>query len=232
VPFRTPTKVWALRRVAEVMAGGLGERVRGVTAVRPEHVPRSPEEIRPEFYFYFTTAIAGQTRRIEGRAPVLTYLQLGAIGAGVMVLILPWCFWEAAAFRPLRDASGIYLLNDVGWIIFTFAWPPFTAQLFAIGLSILCDTRTKPVYPRWLGYFNIWVALTIVPDNMVVLFKHGAFDWRGFFPYWFPFILWGVWALVMMVMTTKAINQEASEDPLVDDGWGAVDAAAAVVTAR
>jgi hypothetical protein len=167
--------------------------------------------------FPFGGAVTAQARRIEGAAPVLAYTQIAGLASGSLIFILPWCFWETAAFRPDRAASQIQLLNDVGWIIFTFSFVAFTAWNWALGLAILSDWRSKPIFPRWAGYYNIFVGVSFIPDIFVVFFKTGPFDWRGVIPYWEPFAVYGVWILVMMVLTVKAINREAEE--AAPAGW-------------
>jgi len=160
-------------------------------------------------FFPFGAALTAQARRIEGISPVLTYAQIAAIGSASLVFILPWVCWMTAAFRPERAASEIQLLNDLGWLIFTFSFVAFTSWNFMLGIAILSDTRRKPIFPRWAGYYNIFVGLVFMPDLLVPFFKTGPFDWRGVVPYWFPFAVYGVWILVMMVLTTKAINEQA-----------------------
>ena len=160
------------------------------------------------FFLPFGAAIAAQTRRIETAPPVLTYLQTACFAAGSLIFVIPWVCWETAAFRPERAATEIQLLNDLGWMCFVFAYVAFTAWLIAIGLAILSDTSRTPVYPRWLGYANFFVAVSFMPDNLIPFFKTGPFSWNGIFPYWLPFALYGIWILVMLRMTVKAINRE------------------------
>jgi hypothetical protein len=176
--------------------------------------------------FPFGAAISAQTRRIEGAAPVLSYTQIAAIGSGSLIFILPWCCWMTAAFRPARAASQIQLLNDLGWIIFTFSFVAFTAWNFAVGLAILSDTRKTPIFPRWCGYYNFFVGISFMPDILVVFFKKGPFDWRGIIPYWGPFTIYGLWILLMMVMTSKAIKAEADEERAGPEWAGRPDSAA------
>jgi hypothetical protein len=177
------------------------------------------------FLFFFFCAIATQTRRIEGGQPLLSYIQVAGIGCGSWVFLLPWVCWETAAFRPMQSPSVIQALNDVGWIIFTFAWWPYGAGLFAIAAAIFSDRRERPLFPRWCAYFNIWTAIAIAPDNLIVFWKHGPMDWRGFFPYWFAFVAWGSWVAVMMVMTLRAINTQDEENPTTEEVLAAKGAA-------
>ena len=149
-----------------------------------------------------------------------SYTQIAGMASGSLIFILPWCCWMTAAFRPARDASQIQLLNDLGWIIFTFSFVAFTAWNWALGLAILLDVREKPIFPRWVGYYNIFLGIAFVPDIFVVFFKTGPFDWRGVIPYWQPFAVYGIWILVMMVLTTSAIHREAEEANAVESSLG------------
>lgn len=158
--------------------------------------------------FPFGAAIAAQSRRLEGTSPVLTYIQVSGFASGTLIFIIPWVCWLTAAFRPERTDTEIMLLNDLGWMTFVFAFIAFTAWNFALGVAILSDTRKKPVFPRWLGYFNFFVGIAFVPDICVPFFKTGAFSWEGIFPFYLPLLVYLVWILVQMWFTSKAIMDD------------------------
>lgn len=160
----------------------------------------------------FGSAIAGQTRRITRLPQALIYLQVASLGSASLIFIIPWIFWQTAAYRLDRAPSEILMLNDLGWMSFVFPYIAFTAWNFAIALSIFCDTGEKPVYPRWMAYYNIFVGLSFVPDQFIPFFKTGVFAWNGLIPYWIPFAIYGVWILVTMAMTVKAIKREETDD--------------------
>jgi MFS family permease len=165
-------------------------------------------------FLVFGGVIADQTRRIKSAPVVLTYIQIASFGAGSLIFVIPWVCWQTAAFRPEREATQIMLLNDLGWMTFVFSYVAFTAWLIAIGVAILADVAPSPVYPRWLGYFNIVVAVIFVPDNVIPFFKTGPFGWNGIFPYWIPFVSYGIWILMMLRYTVVAINAELHEPTL------------------
>jgi hypothetical protein len=164
------------------------------------------------FLLAFGAGIAGQTGRIRHHPPALTYLQIAAFAAGSLIFVIPWVCWQTAAYRLDRAPSEILLLNDLGWMSFVFPYIAFTAWNFAIALSIFCDTSDRPVYPRWLAYLNIFVGLSFVPDQFIPFFKTGVFAWNGLIPYWIPFVIYGIWILVTMIMTVKAIRREEEEE--------------------
>jgi len=160
------------------------------------------------FLLAFGAVIAAQTRRIEGASPVLAYIQVAGLASGSLIFVMPWIFWFVAAFRPERAESQIYLLNDLGWITFVTAFVAFSAWLLAVGAAILTDARREPLFPRWLGYSNIFVAVSFVPDICVPFFKSGAFSWTGVFPFYLPFTTYLVWIILMMVYTARAIRRD------------------------
>lgn len=49
LPYQVPTKTWALGRVAQVLAAGAYERVRGAPAAGRSDVPRSPWDVSAEW---------------------------------------------------------------------------------------------------------------------------------------------------------------------------------------
>jgi hypothetical protein len=160
----------------------------------------------------FGAGIAGQIRKIKNLPPALTYMQVASVGSASLIFVIPWIFWQTAAYRLDRAPSEILLLNDLGWMSFVFPYIAFTAWNFAIALSIFCDTAKNPVYPCWMAYYNIFVGLSFVPDQFIPFFKSGVFAWNGLIPYWIPFVIYGIWILVTMTMTVKAIRREEAEE--------------------
>jgi hypothetical protein len=68
------------------------------------------------FYLPWTAVLSAQMARIEGKFPVLSFLQLLGGGLTVMVVSFSAFFWVAAAFRPERAPALIQLLTDLGWL--------------------------------------------------------------------------------------------------------------------
>ncbi|HAD08622.1 MAG TPA: hypothetical protein DCF62_04000 [Porticoccaceae bacterium] len=158
----------------------------------------------------WVAVIANQMRRIEGNSPVLTYTMLVAGAVGVVILVLPTMTWTVAAFRPERAPELILLLNDFGWLLFVMTFSPFFVQNMAIGLAIFSDFASEPVFPRWLGYFNIWVAILFVPGGLITFFKTGPFAWDGILAFWLPLVIFFAWFLVMFVVLLQTIRRQAN----------------------
>jgi hypothetical protein len=163
-------------------------------------------------FLAFGSGIVGQTRRIRGVAPAVTFFQISSYASAVLLILLPLICWFTAAFRPeTRSADSIQLINDFGWISFVIGFPPFVTWVFATGVAILSDQSEKPLYPRWSGYLSLCMALIQVMALMLVFFKVGPFAWNGLFSWYIPFTDFFAWFVVITVLTIKAINKPEYE---------------------
>ena len=154
--------------------------------------------------------VAVQMLRFEGRRPVLTALH-AVTGTTVYVLLnLFAVFLVAAAFRPERAADSIQLMHDVGWFMAFLAAPVFCTQALAVGCAVLGDRGSATtVYPRWLGYVGIWVAILLLPGTLLLFFHDGPFAYHGVISYWIPLFTFGGWMAAQSWCALRAAQSEA-----------------------
>ena len=162
------------------------------------------------FTIPWIAVIAVHMKRAEGPMPLFTIMQVVAGAVTVVILLVPFVIWTAAAFRPDRAPELIQLLNDFGWLLIVMTFGPFFVQLVSIGLAILFDKNDKPVFPRWLAYFNIWVAVLFIPGALITYFKSGPFAWNGILAFWLPLAVFMGWYLVMFFALLKVIKEQPS----------------------
>jgi hypothetical protein len=159
----------------------------------------------------FAAVMAQFIARIEGTPGVLTYTFLLG-GAGNMVLTFyPPVWWLTAAFRPDRPADLIHLVNDMAWLQFLGGVSMYLAMPLAVMVASLCDKSAQPVFPRWCGYANGWLALTILPDQLLFFFQKGVFAWNGLFGIWIPVVVFSAFFIVNVVVLRQAILRERSQ---------------------
>jgi hypothetical protein len=163
------------------------------------------------FYVWFTAVISGQMRRIPGVHPTVVNAQLAGGAFGCLTFLVPALLFAVTAFRPDRSPDATLLLNDMSWIILVMPWIPFMAQYFAFAFAILSDPGPRPVFPRWLAYFNIWTELMFTPAIILPFFKSGPFAWNGVFVFWVPATAFTALFIVNTTFLIKAINSEAAE---------------------
>jgi hypothetical protein len=153
----------------------------------------------------FFAEISAQLKRIEGRIPSLAYVQLACGAVLVVEFILPLFFWLTAAYRPYsRDPGITQALNDLAWLPFVGATSSVFCQFLAIGLAVLGERGSVPVFPRWAGYFNIWMALMVTPGTVCVFVKDGPFAWNGVLSFWIPLSAFTVWLATMTALLVRA----------------------------
>jgi hypothetical protein len=155
--------------------------------------------------------ISTQMKRIEGPSGPLSQIQLGCGVLGVLLFTIPTFFWQAAAYDPHRSPEITQALHVAGWLPFIAAIFPAIMQNLSIAGAVFTDKRANPVFPRWLGYANIWIATLFLPSGMVLFFHHGPFSWNGIFTFWLAATVFGIWFIAMIVCMLKAIAQQEAE---------------------
>lgn len=147
-------------------------------------------------------------RQLEGRYPVFTVVQIVCLSAVmVTVTFLPLVF-ALAGYRAGEIPPDITrTINDLGWFIFLYPWPPVTLWLLALGVAILRDTSHTQTFPRWAAYLSFWVAFAVAPGGLIGLFKSGPLAWNGVLAYWIPFSQFFIWVVAMTVLMQKAAKR-------------------------
>lgn len=159
----------------------------------------------------FVSAISVQMKRIEGQHSPLANAQLGLGMLMILLFVIPCFMLGTAAFRPERDPQLIMLLNDAGWLPFVGAFQCTFIQLLAIAICIFQDKEQR-VFPRWLGFYNLWMAFLLFPAGLVLFFKRGPFAWDGLLAFWFVVVVFCGWFLLMAWQLRKAILRQLAEE--------------------
>lgn len=149
--------------------------------------------------------ITAQMRRIEGPNHVLANFQLTAAAIGVLGVEFPAFFWLAISYRPDTPQDIITVFNDLSWFIIISGVSSAICQNLALGICILGDASPQKVYPRWLGFWNIWLSLAYLPGVFIPFFKTGPFTWSGILGFWVVVSGFFIWLALNYVYTLKAI---------------------------
>jgi hypothetical protein len=162
------------------------------------------------FLLSWAAVISEQMRRIPGCASALVYTQMLAGATGMIFLADSCLLWGLAGFRPEHDPAIAQMLNDLAWLSLIVPVSCAIFQALAIGIAILGDKSEQPLFPRWSGYFNLWIGVSFVPGFAALFFKSGPFAWNGILPFWIPLSTLGAWLVVMTVLLLKALKVESS----------------------
>ena len=152
-------------------------------------------------------AFSAQMRRIEGPHHTLANLQMLSAAIGVIALQIPGALWLAISYRDGIDASVVVTLNDVAWFFLLGAVGSAVMQNFSLAVCILGTDGS--VYPRWLGYANLWLMTGLVFGVFIPFFKTGPLAWNGVIGFWVVATAFFAWAILMWLYTVRAIKTEA-----------------------
>jgi hypothetical protein len=153
-------------------------------------------------------SLASLTRLLEGRSAVVTFTQVTCISVVTVIVVFAPLIWALAAFRPGEiDPDVTRSINDLGWFLFLYPWPPLMIWLGVTGWAILGDQSTEPLFPRWTAYLSFWTALLSVPGGLISFFKLGPFSWNGLFAYWVPLGVFFVWVVGMSTVMVRATRR-------------------------
>lgn len=150
-------------------------------------------------------AIANQMQRIEGPYPALAKMQLLMAPLVALAVQIPAGLWLAAGYRPGLSDSAIVTLNDIAWFFLLGAVGPGFVQMMSVVLCVLQGDGS--IYPRWVGYAVLWVALLDIPGAVLMFFKTGPLAWNGLIAFWVVAIAFFVWAILIWVYTARAIKR-------------------------
>lgn len=154
-------------------------------------------------------------KRAEGEFAPWAYTQLAAGVGSVIVFVIPLWNVQAAVYRAERSPQTVQALSDLGWLPFVGGWALPATQSAALAVVILADRstdrRAAPTFPRWAGYFNIWIALLYVPAILLPFFKSGPLAWDGVLPFWLGAAAFFGWIVVMTVLSLRALRTIGTE---------------------
>jgi hypothetical protein len=160
----------------------------------------------------WAAAVATQTRRGSPGHPILFHIQMACAVTACINGVMLCLAGGLAAFRPdVVPGESIRMLNDLFWLLWTIPGTSFEVWCFAAAAAILIDKRANPVFPRWAGYFSIFVGCSFLPGVLAFFAKHGPIAYNGLIPWWIPTVTFFSWVIVMTPLTWRAIDREVDE---------------------
>jgi hypothetical protein len=154
--------------------------------------------------------------RAVGKDSLLIDLQVWGAGMTVIPVLVSTSFWLAGAYRPdgLPD-NVLQMLYDMAWLLIDLAYFTTSIQLFAVGAAFLKDRRQRPLVPKFLSWYGIWVGFMFIAECLMPFFKIGAFARDGMLNFWIEFLIWFVWCPTLTVYLFKAITRIEQEEAAV-----------------
>ena len=159
----------------------------------------------------FSTTMAIQLARLEGRIPFWAITCIGAGAANAVAFYLPFFIFAAGYYRLDRSPELVQLLSDLAWIEFVTVWPPVVMQMVCVAIVGLTCKGPLQIIPRWFAFLSLWMACGILPAGLVQFFKIGPFAWNGIIGFWIPAVCFGAYFVVLTWMMRRAVLNHAEE---------------------
>ena len=156
----------------------------------------------------FLAAFTIQMKRIEGIRPIMAYSQLALGALATIEFVIPYVFMLVSTYRADQNPDVTRALYDISWFFFLGVVSTFVLQLALFGVAVLIDQRPQPIFPRWLGYVNLWLAMAFTPASFLVFFKSGPLAWNGVLVWWLPVIAFLGWFVPNFICLLRAVDSD------------------------
>ena len=168
------------------------------------------------FAIPFFASISAAMRRMRGGLDGLCLAQAIAGAIATLVFTIPVLFFAAAAYRPAeRDPQLTQAINDIGWFFFLMNVWTVTIQAVIIAVAVFSDPAPEPVFPRWVGYVNIWCALAFIPGGFLCFFRTGPLAWDGALSWWLAATFFFLWIAMLSWAGMRANSRSTDTSEVV-----------------
>lgn len=163
------------------------------------------------FMLPFAGALGSQISRIEGGPGVLTYVAVLSVFGNAIFTFYPPIWWLIISYRPDRLGAITHFMNDAAWLQFVGALSLFVPVVLAQGIAALIDKSEDKIFPRWSGYFCLWVFVLELPVTLIFFFYDGPFAWNGIIGFWLPAGVFFTYFLVTFHLMRSYIKRQIAK---------------------
>lgn len=146
--------------------------------------------------------------KAAGHKPILAITSFGGGLINSSFFFLVFFGWAAIIYRDPAGLEATRMIFDITWVIMAMASSAPALQMVVIALASFLDKSEKPVFPRWSGYFMIWLAMGTCTGAGAILFYSGPFAWNGIFGFWLPAGSFLAWMGVLAFLFLKHIKDQ------------------------
>ncbi len=153
--------------------------------------------------------------KIEGRHPIWSFTT-AVCGVFIsLIIFFNCCAWIVAAYRPETGADVIQAWNDWAWFAFLLGWIYLAIEMVATGLVELMDKRDRPMIPRWMTWYTLAGAASIIGAAGPAFTKSGPFAYHGLLAFYVPVAIWGSYLALTSWFMLKELDREQAAQTTV-----------------
>ncbi len=161
----------------------------------------------------FIVLLSSLLRRSDPRLAPLAQVQLICGAILVVEVLICVVLIGTAAFRPERSPEVTQALNDTAFTFLLWAFTAPALEYAAVGIAVLLDGSERPLFPRWVGYFDLALALVFAAGGPTLFVKGGAFGWDGALAFWAVLVGFTLWVLITFISMLRAIARTSPASP-------------------
>ena len=94
---------------------------------------------------------------------------------------------------------------------YTF-YPEATLEVIVIAIAVLSSNARESFYPRWYGYFLIFIAMVSLSAGLMIFFKSGPFAYNGLITFWVTYACLVLFFIMGSVLLIRGISQSDSKE--------------------
>jgi len=157
-------------------------------------------------------AIAVLMQRMSHRSGPLSYVYLASTLGSACLFAAANLFWIVAAYRPERSPEAMQLLSDLGWMSFIAPTGFLISQNLTLAFGVYLDRQPKPVFPTWVGHFNILAAIAFIPAAFAMNALDGPLAWDGFLSFDLRIWTFTIYVIVMFFVAWGAKHRMLEDE--------------------
>lgn len=159
-------------------------------------------------YAIWSIVIGKVMERVVGENNILVTLEIWGGGLTVVPVLVSCSFWLTGGYRPeALPAPVLQMLYDMAWLLIDMSYSVTSLQMFAMGIAFLSDRRARPLFPKWVSWYGIWVGAMFFLEILMPFFKNGPFARQGILNFWIEFLIWFFWIVVVSMAIFAAIGR-------------------------
>ena len=145
---------------------------------------------------------------IEGRRPIWS-ITTSVCGIFIsLIVFLNACAWIVCSYRDTTSPDVIQAFSDWAWFAFLLGWVFLAIEMLASACVEFQDKNDEPMIPRWMTWWTLMSAITLLGAIGPAFFKAGPFSYHGLFGFYLPVIVWGIY----LVLTNWFMYQQLGRE--------------------
>jgi hypothetical protein len=147
-------------------------------------------------------------KKLEGGSGLVSIVATVGITSISVLLTFDCAVWAIAAYRPASTNPDVTrAMSDLGWISSMLIWPPLCLGMVLVGIIILKRQGLPGSFPKWLGWFSLFVGVCEFGQAGIIFTKTGVLAPNGLGSWYLAVFTWGPWIILMSIEQFRILGR-------------------------